>query len=167
MSRKRPLTYAAALVVGVAVFAARESRAASAVTTTTTTLPSASTVFTPATAACIKQAAAEQKICKMVASAASCQDEYDTAFPNCFSPGKGVACAATCVAKNAKCTASAASTTDKRCSKTCQDQWVAAGSQCGGDGACLAAARDDYKACKDGCNPAALKCRPAFAACLT
>src|SRR5439155_6334712 len=132
MSRKRPLTYAAALAVGVAVFAARESRAASAVTTTTTTLPSASPVFTPATTACIKQAAAEQKICKMVASAASCQDEYDTAFPNCFSPGKGVACAATCVAKNANGTASA-QTTDKQCTKTCQDDWVAAGGQCAGD----------------------------------
>src|SRR2546427_2725073 len=166
MSRKRPLIYSVALAIAIAVLAARGSRAKS-VTTTTTTLPAAPPAFSLATGACIKEATAQQKMCNMVASVAACQAEYDTALPNCFAPGKGVTCAAACLAKNAKCAASATSATDKVCTKTCQNTWVAAGSQCGGDQACLTAARDAYKTCKDGCNPALLKCRGAFAACLT
>src|SRR5438093_12456158 len=100
----------------------------------------------------------------MVASVAACQAEYHTAFSNCFAVGKGVSCAAACVAKNAKCTASATSTTVKPCTKSCQNDWVAAGGQCGGDHACLTAAKDDYKTCKDACNAAAPTCRDAFAA---
>ena len=165
MSRMRTFTYAAALAIGVVVLASRGSRAASAVTTTTT-LPPPAPAYSLATGACIKEAAAQQKMCNMVASVAACQAEYHTAFSNCFAVGKGVSCAAACVAKNAKCTASATSTTVKPCTKSCQNDWVAAGGQCGGDHACLTAAKDDYKTCKDACTAAALKCRDAFAACL-
>ncbi|TMA64868.1 MAG: hypothetical protein E6J69_14520 [Deltaproteobacteria bacterium] len=165
MSRMRTFMYAAALAIGVVVLASRGSRAASAVTTTTT-LPPPAPAYSLATGACIKEAAAQQKMCNMVASIVACQAEYDTAFSNCFAVGKGVSCAAACVAKNAKCTASATSTTVKPCTKSCQNDWVVAGGQCGGDHACLTAAKGDYKTCKDACNTAALKCRDAFAACL-
>ena len=84
-----------------------------------------------------------------------------------FAPGKGVSCAAACAAKRTKCTAAAASTIDKQCTKSCQNSWVAAGAQCGSDQACLAAARVDYGACKAACNAVVLKCKSAFGACLT
>ena len=144
MSRMRTFMYAAALAIGVVVLASRGSRAASAVTTTTT-LPPPAPAYSLATGACIKEAAAQQKMCNMVASIVACQAEYDTAFSNCFAVGKGVSCAAACVAKNAKCTASATSTTVKPCTKSCQNDWVVAGGQCGGDHACLTAAKGDYK----------------------
>src|SRR6059058_3054316 len=69
-------------------------------TTTTTLVPA----FSPSTATCIKQASADKKICLVSASAVDCQVEYDTAFAGCFAPGKGVTCAASCLAKKAKCT---------------------------------------------------------------
>src|SRR5205823_2391728 len=141
MSRMRTFTYAAALAIGVVVLASRGSRAASAVTTTTT-LPPPAPACSLATGASIKEAAAQQKKCNMVASVAACQAEYHTAFSNCFAVGKGVSCAA-CVAKNAKCTASATSTTVKPCTKSCQNDWVVAGGQCGGELHCLNAAKED------------------------
>src|SRR5438552_3142170 len=117
-----------------------------ATATTTTTLPPSAT-FSPATTACLKEAATQQKMCNMTSSVASCQTEFDTALASCFAPGKGVSCAAACAAKRTKCTAAAASTVDKQCTKSCQNGWVAAGAQCGSDQACLAAARVDYAAC--------------------
>src|SRR2546426_406719 len=68
-------------------------------TTTTTTLVVG---FSQATAACIKVATADKKVCLASASTADCQAEYDTNFASCFAPGKGVACAASCLAKKAK-----------------------------------------------------------------
>ena len=137
-----------------------------ATATTTTTLPPSAT-FSPATTACLKEAATQQKMCNMTSSVASCQTEFDTALASCFAPGKGVSCAAACAAKRTKCTAAAASTIDKQCTKSCQNSWVGAGAQCGSDQACLVTARVDYDACKAACNVVVLKCKSAFGACLT
>ncbi len=79
--------------------------------------------------ASLKEAATQQKMCNMTSSVASCQTEFDTALASCFAPGKGVSCAAACAAKRTKCTAAAASTIDKQCTKSCQNSWVAAGAQ--------------------------------------
>src|SRR2546428_95553 len=108
--------------------------------------------------------------CNSTGLARSCQAEYDAAFPNCFAPGKGVACAAACVAKKAKC---AGSTTgppaNTQCTKTCQNNWIVAGSQCGGVQACYDAALAAYNACKTACttNPTVVSCSTAFSICMT
>lgn len=145
-------------------------------TTTTTTVNSSTTTttlvlaFSPGTAACLKQAAADKKICLGSASASECQLEYDTAFTNCFAPGKGVTCAAGCAAKRNKCTSTSAAGASTRatCTSDCHKQWINAGGQCGGaNQACLAVARAAYDACVAACaNPAAVSCRTAFAACV-
>src|SRR5213080_2691771 len=135
-------------------------------TTTTTLVPA----FSPSTGACIKQATADKKICLVSASALECEAEYETAFASCFAPGKGVTCAASCLAKKTKCTSkTGGSSSRSTCVKGCQNQWVDAGARCGGaDQACLTAARAAYDACVVGCaNPATVDCRSAFVACLT
>src|SRR5437867_3649256 len=135
-------------------------------TTTTTLVPA----FSPCTGACIEQATADKKLCLVSASALECEAEYETAFASCFAPGKGVTCAASCLAKKTKCTSkTGGSSSRSTCVKGCQNQWVDAGARCGGaDQACLTAARAAYDACVVGCaNPATVDCRSAFVACLT
>src|SRR5439155_74973 len=96
-------------------------------TTTTTPVPAIS----PSTGACIKQATADKKICLVSASALECEAEYETAFASCFAPGKGVTCAASCLAKKTKCTSkTGGSSSRSTCVKGCQDQWGDAGARC-------------------------------------
>ena len=136
-------------------------------TTTTTTLVVG---FSQATAACIKVATADKKVCLASASTADCQAEYDTSFASCFAPGKGVACAASCLAKKAKCTTtktSGSSTSRTTCVSDCHKQWINAGAQCGGaNQACLAAARVAYDTCAAGCTNVPGSCGAALSTCL-
>jgi len=126
--------------------------------------------FSQATAACIKQATADKKVCLASASTADCQAEYDTSFATCFAPGKGVACAASCLAKKAKCTTtktSGSSTSRTTCVSDCHKQWINAGAQCGGaNQACLAAARVAYDTCAAGCTNVPGSCGAALSTCL-
>src|SRR5439155_52544 len=119
---------------------------------------------------CINAATADKKVCLASASTADCQAEYDTSFASCFAPGKGVACAASCLAKKAKCTTtktSGSSTSRTTCVSDCHKQWINAGAQCGGaNQACLAAARAAYDTCAAGCTNVPGSCGAALSACL-
>ena len=59
--------------------------------------------FSPATAKCIKQAAATLKTCSASMPVPDCKAAYGIAYAACFAPGAGVVCATDCRAALGTC----------------------------------------------------------------
>src|SRR5207244_11956719 len=114
-----------------------------------------------------EQHARVQKSSKSTCTAATSQAQYDAAFASCFAPGKGVTCAAGCVAKKTKCAGAVVPGANKSCPSGCQNSWINAGSQCSGVPSCYTAALAAYNACKLACaGVPVVSCQTAFTACI-
>ena len=179
--RRVRLIYGAALATAALVLASGAAGSTSGSTTTTTTTPNApatttttlkpsapAAAFSPATAACIKQAVATKKTCKVSAATADCKAEFQAALANCFAAGKGVACATSCEAAKATCEAPALAA-EKTCFGTCKSGEHAALQACQlTDPNCTSNAVATFLSCKKACMQSSglLACRNAFAACL-
>ena len=136
--------------------------------TTTTTLKPKASAFSPATSACIKQATAMKKTCKVSAATVDCKAEFETAFANCFAAGKGVACATSCETANVACETPALAA-EKPCLATCKSNEKAAIGSCQLTiPNCATNAVATFLSCKKSCTQSAalLACHTAFAACL-
>src|SRR5437879_13587259 len=136
------LIYGAALATAALVLASRTAGATSGTlpttTTTTPTSPPATTTtlkppktsaFSPATTACIKQATAMKKTCKVSAAVVDCKAEFATAFANCFAAGNGVACATSCDTAKTSCKTPALAA-EKTCIGTRKSSEKAAVTRC-------------------------------------
>jgi len=124
--------------------------------------------LSPATSACIKQAKATEKTCKVSASTAECKVEYDTALANCFAAGNGVTCATACVTAKTTCDTPALAA-EKMCLKTCKHTEKAALAACQlTDPNCPTNVASTFLTCKKACTqaPASIACKTAFANCL-
>src|SRR5439155_14932666 len=137
--------------------------------TTTTLKPPKTSAFSPATTACIKQATAMKKTCKVSAAVVDCKAEFETAFANCFAAGNGVACATSCETAKTSCETPALAA-EKTCLKTCKSSEKAtiAGCQLTSPN-CVTNAVATSLTCKKACAqaPALVACHTNFAACLT
>jgi hypothetical protein len=127
--------------------------------------------LSPATAACVKQAAADRKICLVATAASECTVAYHLAYANCFAAVDGVACATTCEATRSTCE-KVPQAANKACARSCGVVRKTALKSCAaGDVTCTAAAQADYSSCRKACTQASLpgmqQCRADFAACIT
>jgi len=125
--------------------------------------------FSPATAACIKQATSARKACVLMASAATCTAEFYTAYADCFAPGDGVACATNCESGRTACE-DPVQATERTCVHTCGATRATALKACAGDATCGATVTAAFSACKKACvqqeTPGILACRGEFALCI-
>ena len=125
--------------------------------------------FSPATAACIKQATAGRKDCGLSAPSSTCKAEYYGQYEACFAPGAGVACATNCEAARAECD-NPVQATDKACVRGCSLARKTSNKACVGDLSCLAADQAAFTACKKTCAQATvapdLQCRAGFSTCV-
>lgn len=110
---------------------------------------SSPTGFTPATAACMKQATADLKVCKFSSAVPDCQAQFLNAIANCFAAGKGATCATSCVTKSDSCDMKA-KITEAKCKSGCKGST---------DPTCKTTCTGNYKTAK-------ALCQAAFSACL-
>ncbi len=105
--------------------------------------------LTSPTTACIKQAVADKKLCKLSSAASLCADDFKTAVQDCFAAGKGASCAVGCYTKKDACELKVTAaytkckklctTGDTTCKDLCKQDSVDAKSQCKGSlSTCLA-----------------------------
>jgi len=109
-----------------------------------------SPAFTTPTAACIKDAVAAKKQCKLTAASADCAAEYKTAIGACFAGAKGGTCASACLTKKDSCDLKTANalkscrtgcktSADPTCKASCAQAKSDAKKQCDASlGSCLA-----------------------------
>lgn len=138
-------------------------------TTTTTLLPHP---FSPATRACIREARAQFKACR-IQGGTTCPTDFQAAFAQCFgSPS----CATKCETKQSTCL-SAAPAARKSCNKACvtarrKDRHacgrLADGDNiwAGGDAACLTTAQANFLLCQFVCSQAKADCHTNFKFCI-
>jgi len=152
MIRRIPVTLAAGLATGVLLLAG-----------------GAQAAFSPATAACIKQAISARKACVLTASSATCKTEFETAYANCFAAGAGVDCATACEGSRAACE-DPVQVAERSCVHSCGATLAPAVKACNGDLTCVTTAKAAFSACKKSCAqqavPGILQCRSAFGTCI-